>query len=156
MTPGVATDLVTVGDHALNDWCVPRFWVADLAFTCVVSHDEEGCWDVVPFQGIQQLGGVNVRPIVKCECDFAPYGAVTDIDAVWYVTEQRTRETGRNLVSVASWPVRELAGWSAAKGAAGSTNPPQAVSVSDVENHKGMLRPVLLRNSRGRRRISRS
>jgi len=128
VAPTVATDLVAVGNHTLDDGRVPRVGIADLAFPGVISHNEECGWDVVPLERIQQLRCVDVRPVVESECNFPPYRAVADIDPVWNTAELRSREVGRAaadwyLVAITGRAVRELASRSAAKRAACATGP---------------------------------
>lgn len=107
MTPGVAANLMPIGNHPLDDRCVSALRIADLTFAGVVPHDEEGGRGVVPFQRIQQLRRVDIRSIIKRQSDLTPDGTVTDVDSVWDAAKLRAGDVrcagaGWNLVSITS------------------------------------------------------
>ncbi len=95
VTPAVAPNLVALGNHSLDDGRVSRLWVVDLALSSIVSDNEECGPHVVALEQIQQLRGVNVRPIVERQRDLPRHGAVADIDAVGHISERWPRDLGR-------------------------------------------------------------
>ena len=109
MTPTVTRNLVALGNHSLDDGRVACLGVVDLALSSIVSDDEKCRPHVIALEEIQHLRGVDVRSVVKRERDLPRHGAVTDIDAVRYISERRPRDLGRVtarrcLVPIARWP----------------------------------------------------
>ena len=128
VTPGVAADLMALGDHAADDGRVPRAGVLDLAFGAIVADDEEGGLNLVGLEDVEELAGVDVGAVVKGQGHLALLDALGDVDAVGDVAESWARDArrvaaGGDLVSVAGGPVRELAAGGTAVLAAGAANP---------------------------------
>lgn len=69
----MAADLVAFGVHALDDSGITSLWVVDLALPAVVADDEEGCFDIVRFEDVEQVGSPEIWTVVECESDFARY-----------------------------------------------------------------------------------
>lgn len=127
MAPGVAGDLMAIGDHAADDGRVPRAGVLDLALGAIVTDDEEGGLDLVGLEDVEELGGVDVGAVVKGQGHLALVDALGDVDAVRDVAESwagdaRRVAAGGDLVSVAGGSVRELAAGGTAVLAAGAAN----------------------------------
>jgi hypothetical protein len=70
MTPRVTSDLMTLGDHSLDD-VGPRSGGVDGAFTQVVAGDEEGGLEAICGKLIENLGGVKVRAAIMLVRRFA-------------------------------------------------------------------------------------
>ena len=81
MGPGVRSDLVALGYHALDE-----IWVwscgVDGAFAVVIASDEESGCEAICFQGVQELGGVYVRSIVVGKSNDVVLHTIVDIVCV--------------------------------------------------------------------------
>lgn len=94
MAPGVTTDLVTFGIHALNDGRIAGFGIIDLPFSTIVADNEESCFDIVGFENVKQVRSPDIWPVVECESNFARYGAMSNVNAVWKVSQRKPRNRG--------------------------------------------------------------
>jgi hypothetical protein len=121
VAPGVAADLVTLGEHALDDGRIAGGGVLYLALSSVGSNNEEGRLDVILLQEVQKVRCVDVRPIIKCQGNLPGDGAVADTGSVGYGAEERARDrgrilAGRCLVAVTGRPKAQLTTWCSAEG----------------------------------------
>lgn len=91
MTPGVTTNLMAFIVHALNQNRIACFKIIDLAFPSVIPNKEKCCRDILGFKQIKQIRCIYVRAIVECKSHLSGKVTISDANAVWIVTELRSR-----------------------------------------------------------------
>ena len=91
VTPGMTTDLVAIVEHTLHNCWISCGRVVNLSLGTVISHDEEGRFDTGSLEGIEDLGCVDVRPVVECQGNFTRSVAMVNVNAVRDIPKQGTR-----------------------------------------------------------------
>ena len=115
MRPCMACNLMSFGDHTLDDSRPRLARVVDCALVDVDSGDEESGLRVGSFELIQHTFSIDPRPIIVGNSDGVWLGAVVDaFSTIWLVSELRTSNiasaaSGWDLVGIAARAIPELA-----------------------------------------------